>query len=65
MKLLDFLEINNISLKRFAEKCEIPLTTMQSYLENKSEPGASNCEKIIQESCGAIKLIDLTKVCSL
>lgn len=61
MKLIDFLVKNEISLKTFAKNCEIPLTTMQSYLENKSEPGASNCTTIIQQSHGAIKLKDLRK----
>ncbi len=61
MRIEDFLIKNSISLKTFAEACEIPISTMQSYLENKSEPSASNCKKIITQSLTAIKLEDLIK----
>ena len=61
MKIIDFLEKNSISLRTFAQSCGIPLSTMQSYLGKKYEPSASNCEKIIQQSLGAIKLEDLVK----
>lgn len=61
MRIIEFLEKNEISLKTFADACEIPLTTLQSYLENKSEPSATNCKKIIFQSMGAIHLTDLIK----
>lgn len=61
MKLINFLETNSISLRTFSEACQIPLTTMQSYLENKTEPSATNCQKIINQSLGAVGLLDLVK----
>lgn len=60
MQLDDYLTLNNISVKRFAEDLDIPLSTMKSYFNRTSEPTATNANKIVQETFGAVKLEDLT-----
>jgi len=64
MTIIDFLEKNQITLSTFAKACEIPLSTMQTYLKQ-SEPCATNCRIIITQSHGAIKLEDLSKTIKL
>ncbi len=45
-RLKELQKILNISIKEFAKRCDIPYTTMQSYLLNTRRPSAENINKI-------------------
>ena len=59
MKLREYLELNEITITRFAKDCKIPEGTMHIYYHGKATPGLVNALIIEKETHGSVSLKEM------
>lgn len=61
MTFREFIDRHDINIKDFADACEIPHTTLRSYVGRYRTPNLRNSIKIIIQSGGLITMEDLLR----
>ena len=59
MTLKKFLQTTKVSISQFAKNTGIKESTLQTYVNKRSEPTVTNAIKIIDATHGAVELKDL------